>query len=158
MSVGEVSHRAGVGRSTFYEHFRDKDEVLRQALQPILKPLAKAAIGEGELRSVEAALEHIGEHRKQAVAMLKGPTRTQVEQALADLIRERLEGLVPSAGENTRRLECARLAGAQVAVLLAWLMEESTRSSRAEVARVLVEGGFAPRPRSERGPSAPKHG
>lgn len=157
MSVGEVSRKAGVGRSTFYEHFRDKDEVLRQALQPILVPLANAAIGDGDFKSVEGTLEHISEQHNQAVAMLNGPTRIQVEETLADLILTRFVDQVPASDEKMQRLESARLAGAQVGVIRAWLMEEGMRSSAAKVARMLIEGGLEVRARTHAASPPPEN-
>lgn len=58
LGVSEVVRRAGVCRSTFYEHFRDKNELLRSAVGVMLRPLAEAAgpnACEGR-EAVEAAL------------------------------------------------------------------------------------------------------
>lgn len=143
LSVGEVSRRAGVGRSTFYEHFRDKDQLLRQALGPILQPLAEAAVGEGDRGRVRSSLEHIAAQRSQARAMLDGAPRQQVEQALADLILTRLAELAPAVDDKLRGLESARLAGSQIAVIRAWLLERGAGAAAAEVSRMLVEGGLS---------------
>src|SRR5215510_12797474 len=35
--VKEILHRANVGRSTFYTHFRDKDDLLLSSIQDILR-------------------------------------------------------------------------------------------------------------------------
>ena len=157
MSVGEVCRLAGVGRSTFYEHFRDKDQVLHHALRPILTPLANAASGDGDTRSVEAALAHIADQHKQARAMLNGPGRSQVEQALADLILIRLVDRKPVTEEKMRRLESARRAGAQIALIRSWLMEEDARTARIEVVQMLMEGEKQKRSWAEAGVSPSQH-
>jgi AcrR family transcriptional regulator len=139
VSVGEVTRRAGVGRSTFYEHFRDKDDVLRQALAGVLTPLADAAVGRGERRRVHAVLDHIAENRDRSVAMLDGPSRTQIEQALADMIYARLTPDTASPAGATQRLGAKRLAGSQIALLHAWLKEPDWHELTATAAEMLTE-------------------
>lgn len=139
LSVGEVTRRAGVGRSTFYEHFRDKDDVLRQALEVVLAPLADAAIGRGNTSRVLAVLNHVAENRERSIAMLDGPARAQVEQALAQLILARLNEGTPQAQSTTHRLNASRLAGSHVAVLQTWLKEPDWPALVTQVASVLVD-------------------
>lgn len=138
LSVGEVSRRAGVGRSTFYEHFDDKDDLLRQAITPILRPLADAAIGATTPEHVRWVLDHFKENRTRTLAMLNSPTRFQIERALADLIKERLtqrdQASHPQPEPDAHHLEAARLAGAQIALVSAWLSECSTT----DVAAMLI--------------------
>ena len=43
--VADIVRRADAGRSTFYEHFRGKDDVLRHSLAAVLTPLAEAVRG-----------------------------------------------------------------------------------------------------------------
>jgi AcrR family transcriptional regulator len=138
VSVGEVTRRAGVGRSTFYEHFRDKDDVLRQALAVVLTPLADAAVGRGDPCRVHAVLNHIGENRDRTLAMLDGPARAQIEQALADLVLARLSPDAAVPADATQRLESRRLAGSHLAVLRAWLDEPDRHTLAASVTAMLA--------------------
>lgn len=42
VTVSDVVERANVGRSTFYEHYEDKEDLFRQSLRAIVPPLADA--------------------------------------------------------------------------------------------------------------------
>lgn len=147
LSVGELSRRAGVGRTTFYEHFRDKDDVLRQALTPVLAPLAEAAVGIGDARRVHAVLEHLLENRARVLEMLNGPARQQVETTLAGLVHVLLNERRTCTDGATQRLEAARCAGATIAVIQAWLGNGKDTCTLAQVAAVLVDASREAPPR-----------
>lgn len=140
IGVSELSRRAGVGRSTFYEHFQDKDDVLQTALTPVLLPLAAAAVGKGENSRVCETLAHLRENRLRTLAMLDGPMRIDIERALARLVREQLAG---QAGRDQRRLEwvTAGIAAAMIGVIHAWLARASTAADDVDVATDLAAIG-----------------
>ena len=64
--TADLIEAAGVGRSTFYEHFRSKDEVLVALVDPLFSPLADAAAGRGNVFAVEAVLNHLWDQRAPA--------------------------------------------------------------------------------------------
>jgi AcrR family transcriptional regulator len=51
ITVRDILERAGIGSSTFYTHYFDKEDVqsslLEQMLQQISKPLSQDAVGQG---------------------------------------------------------------------------------------------------------------
>ncbi len=122
--VSDVVGEAGVGRSTFYEHFRNIDEVLLQSASGMLGVLADAATESGDAERVRCVLEHFWEVRPTARALLRDPSGVQVARRLADLIEERLAEqwrgrdappIIPP------RLVAAQAAGAQLGLIGAWL-------------------------------------
>lgn len=118
VNVGDVVESAGVGRSTFYEHFRNKDELLETSVTRILLPLADAVTPAADTARVRFVLDHFLESRPMVREMLNGPTATTVVRRLADLIEERLSGkqtLLP------RRLAAVQIAESQMGVVRAWL-------------------------------------
>ncbi len=136
--MGEVSRRAGVGRSTFYEHFRGKDEVLRQAMTPILAPLADAAVGMGDAGRVQFVLDHLADNRGRAMEMIDGSARECIEEALAALILARFRHRGASVESAVGTLDAARLAGSHVAVIREWLRQGRAACPSSRVAEWLV--------------------
>lgn len=119
--TAELIAEAGVGRSTFYEHFRSKDDVLLAAIDPIFVPLAAAASGHASPAGLRATLDHMWAQRMFARVMFEPPLGSKLQRKLAAQIAERLaEGPdgVPVG------LVATGLAARQLALLKAWLAGE----------------------------------
>ncbi len=59
----DVIETAGIGRSTFYEHFQSKDAVLELIVEPILMPLALAGARSGNTARLRIMLDHLWDRR-----------------------------------------------------------------------------------------------
>ena len=133
----DVIARANVGRSTFYEHFENKRDVLEQSLAPILTPLADVLrTGRPDAR-LQSILAHMWDNRKLAAATFLGSSRAVVTRSLARLLEERLEER-PGRFVVARPLVAAALAAAQIALLEAWVTEEPPAEIHA-MARALFQ-------------------
>lgn len=106
---------AGIGRSTFYEHFRGKDEVLVAATEPILRTLASAALNRASAAQLRATLAHVWERRGFARRILEGRTGRKLQERLAAMIAARLEPGAPAA------MRAMAVAAAQLTMLRLWL-------------------------------------
>jgi len=124
VSVQDVCERADVGRSTFYTHFADKEDLLVGGLHALGRFLrAQSAGNDRPLAFARGLIEHVDEQRRLAKAMV-GKRSGQVmqlrfRQLLIDLVREDLEALTPSSPRLDATVHY--VAGALFELLIWWL-------------------------------------
>jgi len=122
--VADIVAEAGVGRSTFYDHYAGADAVHLEALARPLAILADAAAGDGEPGRLAGLLGHFWDNRARARATLAPPMGAKAARLLADLVEARLA----ERGAETaipRRLAAVQLADSAMAPVRAWLMAEA---------------------------------
>ena len=117
----DVAATAGVARSTLYEHFAGKEDMLRHSLSPILGPLAECVDGAEVPGRLEFVLEHIRSSRGMARALLSGRARIVATRALAELIEGRLVQLSEFRASVPNGLGAAYLASAIFGLIDEWL-------------------------------------
>jgi AcrR family transcriptional regulator len=130
ISVQDVCERAGVGRSTFYIHYGDKEDLLVGGFSDLKKALrAQAAGGEGggAFAFARGLVEHAGENRRLFRAIVGRRSGQVVQQLfrqlLVELVREDVSGLAPAGAD--RDAAAHFIAGAFFEVLLWWLDSRS---------------------------------
>ncbi len=126
-SVQDLCTRADVGRSTFYMHFADKEEVIGGAFADLGRELRAQLARSGAARPLgfsRGLLEHAHQHLRVFRAMV-GRRSGHVVQGkmralVLDLAREDLAGLLPPGAR--RDGTAAFLAGAFFELLI-WSLE-----------------------------------
>src|SRR5437773_6197353 len=132
VTVQDIIDRADVGRSTFYTHYTDKDDLLRDnfaGLRSIVEQPAplEPANRRRLLRFSLPLFRHVHAQRRLARALFGrpggGPVVRQVEQMLADIVRAELAELF-ATDPSTRAPEQAvvrYVVGAYLALVNWWL-------------------------------------
>lgn len=115
-----LAKAAGVGRSTFYEHFGGKADVLRSSLIPILTPLAEAVVEQTEDVELRRCVDHFWAQRAVARVLLSGRSRGVIQTQLGDLIALQLRCQSYRA-RVPLPLVATQIAHAQLAALDEWL-------------------------------------
>ena len=92
IAVKEILNRADVGRSTFYTHFRDKDDLLESGIHEVLRsaragPRSQSAV-ERLLAFSLPLLKHIDEHRHAAGPEMKREGRLVMHARLREVLTE----------------------------------------------------------------------
>lgn len=138
LAVRELARQAGVGRSTFYQHFDDKTALLVESLHPILSLLADASEGRNALQ-LPRLLAHLEEQRENALSLLRSaPERAAIECALANLILQYL----PHGGTLPGDDIASTLSRIMFGLIADWLVAHR-RTSRDEFAVVLARTALA---------------
>jgi AcrR family transcriptional regulator len=134
LAVQDILDRAEIGRATFYEHFRGKEDLLGSGIEQLRAHLLKewksgADAGTGSVERLGftlALFRHVDTHRRLYKAIVGRESGVIVERKmrrmLADLVREDLK-CRKSAGQNTVSADLAvqHVAGALWSVLTWWM-------------------------------------
>ena len=115
-----VAEAAQVGRSTFYEHFGGRDDLLEKRLSWVLLPLAEAACADAVPEGLEPVLDHFWSNRVIVRTLLAGRAHAVTMRALTLLIEEKVAEQ-QNRSKVPLRLIAAQIAGGQLALLEEWL-------------------------------------
>ncbi|MDB5691028.1 MAG: hypothetical protein JWO81_91 [Alphaproteobacteria bacterium] len=133
--VADIVARAGIGRSTFYEHYRGKDDLLHQSMEWLLALVADAVVPGSDEAALRSAVDHFWGNRRLARAVMAHPLGIAVRRALAALIETRLAA--SGAGDpDLIRARAIQIAAAQLALLEGWTKGEVTASQEQVVAQL----------------------
>jgi AcrR family transcriptional regulator len=134
--VKEILGRANVGRSTFYTHFRDKDELLDSGIRDVLRtsgatsPVRSMGVADRILRFSLPLFEHIERQRgagdAPADAQRHVVVHEHLQRALVELIADELRRVGQRERASGARVPCDLLAqhvAATFVLVLNWWME-----------------------------------
>lgn len=159
--VQELCERANVGRSTFYTHFADKEELVAGNFADLRRTLRAQLASDGErsgrpLAFARGLIQHAHEQRRLFLAIVGKRSGQLVQRKfrdlVLDLVREDLTDLLPASPRRDGTM--AFVAGAFLE-LLTWSLEAKSPPSPEEtdsLFRELVEAVLATAARA--GPTA----
>ena len=132
----DVAAEAGVGRSTFYDHFSSAEQLRLEALAVPFAILAEVAVGRGDPDAVERLLDHFWEYRAGAREYFSGRAGDRAQRLLADMVEQRLAGELALAP----RLAARQLADAALSPVRAWLLGEASATPAALATSICASG------------------
>jgi AcrR family transcriptional regulator len=156
IAVKEILDRANVGRSTFYTHFRDKDELLISGIHELLRGAyppedsPSGSASEMVLRFSLPVFEHIHRHAHLGAgapgmgARGRALVHAQLQKLLSELIRQDLRAKLPArrkaSGHLPTDLLAQYVASTFILVLHWWLDTKAPMSPREvnEMFRTLI--------------------
>lgn len=143
VSVLDVVAEAGVARSTFYEHFSGKEDVLRACMSRFFAVIAKCVSSDMEPGELTRVLDHLWENRRLTDAIFSGAPRVILLRAHGEMIETHLRDM--NQGKPVAlpyRLAAIHLAEAQIALIENWLRGRAYCET-AEMARALHKSSRA---------------
>lgn len=128
ITIQDLLDRAGVGRSTFYAHYRGKDDLLLRSFQGMLEALgADPGAGDPRLAPVAELFHHVGGHDWFHRALARAGMLDRLYQAGAETMSRTIEHrLAPAPGHVDAvpsGIRARALAGALFGLLRWWLEE-----------------------------------
>jgi AcrR family transcriptional regulator len=145
VTIGDVIARANIGRSTFYEHFENKDDILRQSIAPLFEILAATVSAPSASRQLVHLISHFAENARDSRVAFAGRSGRILANFLGELIESQLEKR-ERANRNrpiiTMHLAGRQLAHAQLALIDAWISDDNGCSAES-VARALAATTYA---------------
>jgi AcrR family transcriptional regulator len=156
IAVKEILDRANVGRSTFYTHFRDKDELLVSGIHEMMRSLHSAVLPspakgyENIIRFSLPIFEYHDRHRHTGSARMGAKGRAiiheHLQKVIADLIaedvRRALQGRRKAAGQIPPAVLVQYVASTFILVLNWWA--ESRGPLRSQEANALFRALVLP--------------
>jgi AcrR family transcriptional regulator len=119
VTIGEISDKANVGRSTFYSHYTSKKDLLAESLERPSSGLAACVGDDVTPQSLLPLLAHFSQQRNVNRVFFEWPIRAVWVRSLARLIEPRLprgvRSMIPPA------LIALLVAEQQIALLTHWL-------------------------------------
>lgn len=123
--LADVLAISEVGRSTFYEHFKNKDELLVASLEGPFSILAGMTKGDSNTRQVQMILQHFWENRPLARSLFQGAALGMVRKALVMHVESCLDREHRVRLRIPTRLAAYALADGMFSPIVAWLSGEA---------------------------------
>ena len=134
LRVGEVAARAGVSRSTLYQHFAGVDGLLAGSIAGLFSVLVETLSAGDPAPELKRLLDHFWEHRTLGRSLFSAAMRRRSIAVLVTLMEAKLKSLgLARRGQLIlpARLAAVQLAEIMLAPIIAWLAGESRCTSQA---------------------------
>lgn len=134
ITVGDVIEKAGVGRSTFYEHYQNKDDLLRASVGGAIESLANMTTKAHDPERLAFWIGNLWDTRKLGRVLLSGQAGVYLIRALAAEIETRIADAPRHATmikPPPAKLVALQMAEAELGLIHHWLQGVAAMSTEA---------------------------
>ena len=136
VTVLDVCHRADVGRSTFYAHFGDKEDLLVSGFDDLHQAMHAIRRDAGDFAFVEPLIDHARENLRLFRAVVGKHSGQTVQRRFREVVMGLVEAeLTRSRTPAARRETAARYIAGGFVELLTWWLDRPGTVKPAELAR-----------------------
>ena len=121
VTVRRLLEEADVARSTFYEHFSNKEDVIRACMSRFFAVIADCILDDLQPPELTKVLAHLWEKRRLTDAIFSGQARVVLARNLIDLVESRLRTLAAGNATLPARLAATQIAEGQMALVESWM-------------------------------------
>lgn len=132
ISVADITEGAGVNRSTFYQHYEDKSDLLADVLDVITADLMTQVSGDLGPQEAYEVLARYMQHVQDNITLYRQIFSDAVAAGVPTRIRGRLEDLLLTRTDRSEdliaglppRIAAASITGSAVAIIATWVRSE----------------------------------
>ena len=141
ITVAQVLDRAGIGRSTFYTHYRDKSDLLLSDFEDFLEPMSNLLLRRREVSDrvapVRELFAHVAETRQLYAALIASNKLQDFlemgQEYFARAIEQRLAELSSRKIASTHRTAMAHAFAGALLSLMSWWLDRGASASPEEM-------------------------
>jgi AcrR family transcriptional regulator len=120
VTIRKIVESADIARSTFYEHFSNKEDVLRACMGKFFSIIADCIVHDDQPAELGKVLDHLWSNRRLTDAIFSGHARDVLARNQVDLVEQRLRAMNPPT-IMPPRLSAIPIAEAQLALVESWM-------------------------------------
>lgn len=122
ITLNEIITKANVGRSTFYQHYKSKDDILAKRLSWPMSVIASAVTEDANIEDIQGILAHFWDKRSYARIVFAGSTFKQIKLVLAEHLKTQLKTVDPAQSSLVPHETYTKMiAEAQMFLIANWL-------------------------------------